>query len=162
DVKTVRKLLLANPTLVHEDARIRTSNWGPPLSYAANLGRDRIIAALKELGATDFMYAINRAALQGEIETARTLHQMAGFPKPSPGMLGGPAYTLSVAGTRFLFDIGADVHEWEGRQGSPLEVVLATDARNPAAKHQILEMYADRGLSLPDTPIMALHRGRLD
>jgi ankyrin repeat protein len=162
DVKTVRTLVLANPKLVHEDARIRTSNWGPPLSYAANLGRDRIIALLTELGATDFMYAINRAALQGEIETARMLHQMAGSPKPSSGMLGGPAYTLSVTGTQFLFDIGADVHDWEGRQGSPLEVVLGTDARDPAAKHTILEMYLERGLSLPDTPMMALHRGRID
>jgi hypothetical protein len=161
-IDTVRKLVLADPKLLHEDARIRTSNWGPPLSYAANLGRDRIIALLQELGATDFMYAINRAALQGEIETARTLHKMAGFPTPSPGVLGGPAYTLSVAGTQFLLDIGADVHEWEGRQGSPLEVALCTDARDPAAKHRILEMYVERGLSLPDTPMMALHRGRID
>src|SRR5262249_37757178 len=155
-VDTVRRLVLANPRLVHEDARIRTSNWGPPLSYAANLGRDRIIEVLKELGATDFMYAVNRAALQGQIETARLLHRMAGLPKPSPGMLGGPAYTLSVFGTQFLLDSGADLHEWEGRQGGPLEVVLCTDAREPVAKHRILEMYMERGLSLPDTPMMAL------
>ena len=29
--------------LLRENAGIRNSNWGPPLSYAANLGRDRII-----------------------------------------------------------------------------------------------------------------------
>jgi hypothetical protein len=40
--------------------------------------------------------------------------------------------------------------------------VLQTDGRNPAAKHAILEMYVEHGLELPDTPAMALHRGRLD
>ena len=34
--------------------------------------------------------------------------------------------------------------------------------RNPAAKHEILEMYVSHGLELPDTPVMALHRGRID
>jgi hypothetical protein len=29
------------------------SSWRPPMSYAANLGRDKIIAALYEAGATD-------------------------------------------------------------------------------------------------------------
>ena len=40
--------------------------------------------------------------------------------------------------------------------------MLETDSRNPAAKHAILEMYAQHGLELPDTPTMALHRGRID
>jgi hypothetical protein len=39
---------------------------------------------------------------------------------------------------------------------------LETDSRKPAAKHQILELYVQHGLTLPDTPVMALHRGRLD
>jgi len=30
------------------------------------------------------------------------------------------------------------------------------------AKHQILEMYVEHGFEPPDTPVMALHRGRLD
>jgi ankyrin repeat protein len=41
-------------------------------------------------------------------------------------------------------------------------MVLETDSRNPSAKHQILEMYVKHGLELPDTPTMALHRGRID
>jgi hypothetical protein len=40
--------------------------------------------------------------------------------------------------------------------------VLEADSRNPIAKHQILEMYVQHGLELPDTPTMALHRGRID
>src|SRR5262249_49789554 len=47
DVETVRALVLADPRLLHEDARIRPNdNWGRPLSYAANVGRDRIIEML--------------------------------------------------------------------------------------------------------------------
>src|SRR5689334_12109252 len=40
DVAVVKKLVLDNPALIHDDARILNTNWGPPLSYAANLGRD--------------------------------------------------------------------------------------------------------------------------
>jgi len=49
DVGTVRRLVLQHPQLLHEHATIRNSNWGPPMSYAANLGRDRIITMLHEL-----------------------------------------------------------------------------------------------------------------
>ena len=162
DIDTVRALVLADPKLLHEDAGIRNVNWGPPLSYAANVGRDRIIAMLAELGATDFQHGLDRAVLQGRIETARMLHRMAGSPTPPPGALGTPAYTLSVSGTEFLFEIGADVHSWEGQSGGPVEIVLATDSRRPEAKHRILELYAEHGLAFPDTPMMALHRGRID
>ncbi len=58
------KLVLKNPALLHEHATVRDSNWGKPLSYAANLGRDRIIDALHELGATDLEWALDRAVLQ--------------------------------------------------------------------------------------------------
>ena len=53
DADTVRRLVTANRNLLIEDARIVNSNWGPPMSYAANLGRDRIIRLLYDLGARD-------------------------------------------------------------------------------------------------------------
>ena len=53
DLDTVRELVVKHPHLLHEDARGVKGNWGPPMSYAANLGRDRIIAMLHELGAAD-------------------------------------------------------------------------------------------------------------
>jgi hypothetical protein len=37
DVAAVRALVTSNPHLIHEDARVVKSNWGPPMSYAANL-----------------------------------------------------------------------------------------------------------------------------
>lgn len=160
DPDAVRDLVSGNPNLIHEHVLIRTdSNWGPPMTYAANLGRDRIIRLLHQLGATDLESAVGRAALQGKVATAKMLYQMAGRPRLDDGALGGPAYTLSADGTALLLTLGARVR---AGAGCPVEVVLQTDARNPAAKHAILEMYARHGLELPDTPTMALHRGRLD
>jgi hypothetical protein len=160
DLDAVRDLMKANPNLIREHVLIRTdSNWGPPMTYAANLGRDRIIRLLHGLGATDLEAAAWRAALQGKIPTAEMLYEMAGRPPLDDGALGGPAYTLSAEGTALLLALGARVRT--GR-GSPVEVVLQTDARNPAARHAILEMYVRHGLELPDTPTMAIHRGRID
>ena len=78
DLEAVRALVLKHPNLLHENAGIRNSNWGPPLSYAANLGRDQIIKMLHELGATDLQHALDRATLQSKIGTARMLHEMMG------------------------------------------------------------------------------------
>ena len=132
------------------------------MTYAANLGRDEIIAMLHKLGATDLTSALGRAALQSKIGTARMVHAMMGSPRPPAGALGGPAYTLSVPGTALMFEFGAQVHDADGRRLAPVDMVLETDSRNPSAKHQILEMYVRHGLELPDTPTMALHRGRID
>ena len=160
DVDAVRALVTRNPNLVHEHVLIRTdSHWGPPMTYAANLGRDAIIRRLRELGATDLESAGARAALQGHVDTAKMLYEMAGRPPLYDGALSGPAYTLNREGTALLLTLGAPLH---GGKGSPAEVVLQTDGRNPPSKHAILELYASHGLALPDTPTMAFHRGRLD
>jgi hypothetical protein len=163
DVDAVREIIVRNPRLLHEEALIRkSSNWGPPLTYAANLGRDRIITMLHGLGATDLHSALERATLQSRIGTARMLHAMLGAPRPPAGALGGPAYTLSVAGTALMLELGASVRDETGKSLAPVDVVLETDSRKPAHKHEILELYVRNGLELPDTPTMALHRGRLD
>jgi len=51
DVDTVRELVLRDPQLLEEDARGVKGDWGPPMSYAANLGQDAIIEMLRSLGA---------------------------------------------------------------------------------------------------------------
>ena len=162
DVDAVRTLILKHPALLHEHATIRDSNWGPPMSYAANLGRDRIITMLHELGATDLESAVDRATLQSKIGTARMLIAKLGARFRPAHMLGGAAYTLSASGTELMLEFGAKVRDADGRRIAPVDVVLETDSRKPSAKHQILEMYAQHGLELPDTPTMALHRGRID
>jgi len=162
DVEAVREIVVQNPQLLHENAGIRNNNWGPPLSYAANLGRDEIIKLLHKFGALDLKHAMGRAMLQSKITTAAMLYKLLGSPTPPEGALSGPAYTLSVPGTAFALKIGVPVRDKEGKRLAPVDIVLETDSRNPAAKHEILELYVRHGLELPDTPTMALHRGRLD
>jgi hypothetical protein len=162
DLESVRDLIQKHPNLLHENAGIRNYNWGPPMTYAANLGRDRIIKMLYDLGARDLESAIDRAALQSKIGTALMLHELLGSPPPPDDALGGPAYTLSVSGTNLMLELGVRVVDENGRRLAPVDVVLETDSRKPEAKHEILESYVKHGLELPDTPIMALHRGRLD
>jgi hypothetical protein len=162
DLDAVRALVTANPKLIHEDALVRPSNWGPPMSYSANLGRDRIIEMLFGLGATDLRHAIDRAGLQSRIGTVRLLYDLMGRPPLSDDMLGGPAYTLSATGTEVMLELGVRAVDEHGKRLAPVDVVLETDSRDPDAKHRILELYERHGFIFPDTPVMALHRGRLD
>src|SRR5215510_11988509 len=162
DANAVRELVTSNATLLHEDVLIRTdSHWGPPLTYAANLGRDRIIRLLHDHGAKDHESAAGRAAIQGKTDTVRLIHDLAGRPLDT-STLAGPAYTLSVEGTAVLIALGARVAGPEGVDHNTMEHLLGTDSRRPADKHRILEMYVEHGFEPPDTPVMALHRGRTD
>ena len=107
DLDTVRDLVVTHPYLLHEDARGVKGNWGPPMSYAANLGRDRIIAMLHEQGAVDVQFAFDRACLQGEIETARRLCALGA--RPVAGSVMGPCETLNAAGLSLLLELGAEI-----------------------------------------------------
>jgi hypothetical protein len=159
----VRALVTGNPSLVHEHVLIRTdSGWGPPMTYAANLGRDRIVRLLHGQGATDLESAAGRAALQGHVETVRMIYDWVGQPSLHQWTLAGPAYTLSVEGTAVLLALGARIVGPKGVDHNTMEHLLGTDSRNPPAKHRILEMYVEHGFEPPDTPVMALHRGRID
>lgn len=162
DIEAVRTLVTEYPNLLHENAGIRNKNWGPPLSFAANLGRDNIIKMLYDLGARDLEHAIDRAALQSKIGTARMLYDLMDSPKLPEDSLGGPAYTLSASGTTLLLELGAKVVDEKGNRLAPVDVVLESDSRKPGEKHEILELYVKHGVELPDTPVMALHRGRID
>lgn len=164
DLDAVRTLVTRNAALIREDVLVRTdSNWGPPMTYAANLGRDRIIRFLHDQGARDLESAAGRAALQGKVETVHLIHELAGRPPLEKLSLAGPAYTLSVDGTAVLLTLGARVVRPDGRvDHNTMEHLLGTDSRNPPAKHRILEMYVEHGFEPPDTPVMALHRGRID
>lgn len=163
DANTVRTLVTRNAALLHEPVLIRAdSNWGPPMTYAANLGRNDLIRMLHQLGAKDLMSAAGRAALQSHADTVRMIYDMAGRPAIGHGSFAGPAYTLSVDGTAVLFSLGASVLGPHGMPHNTMEHLLGTDSRNPDAKHRILEMYVAHGFEPPDTPVMALHRGRID
>ncbi len=160
DAGAVRALVTKHPRLLHEDARGVKGNWGPPMSYAANLGRDRIIAMLRGLGASDVQFAFERACLQGRVETARSLHAMGA--RPVPGSVMGPAESQNGSGLALLLELGAEIGAESGDRLAPVAMVLETYSRNPGGKHRCLELFAQHGISLPDTPSMAVHRGRVD
>lgn len=157
DVETVVRHLKANPSLLH--IPLRSGNWGPPMSHAANLGRLEIIQAVSALGAQDHQHAFDRAVLQGKLECARWLH--ANGAKLSPGIVMGACETLNPAGLGFLADLGAPFTDAKGNRLAPLALALETYGRNPTGKHAVLEIFARQGYLLPDTPIMAFHRGDL-
>ncbi len=161
DVDAVRELVERHPELIMEPARgTADRNWGPPMTYAANLGRDRIIEVLRERGAPDLVSAFDRAILQGQIGTARKLIAMGALPggRVPEGVLMGPAETLNAAGMAFAFEIGARV----SANRAEAAMVLETYTRNPDGKHRCLALLADHGVAMPDTAPVALHRGRLD
>ena len=161
DVQTVRELVVKNPKLLKESASgVPDSNWGPPMSYAANLGQDAIIQMLREQGANDVQSAFGRACLQGKIETAR--HLLAMGARITPGIVMGPCETLNGAGLSLLLELGAEFADGKGDRLSPIALILETYSRNPPGKHRCLEIVNDRVLTLPDTPAMAVHRGRID
>lgn len=161
DPDVVRDLVRKHPRLLHEPARgTKRCNWGPPMSYAANLGRDRIISMLRDLGAADVQSAFGRACLQGRIDTARRLHAMGA--RPGPGAVMGCAETQNGAGMAFLLELGAEIVDAHGDRLAPVALLLETYCRNPEGKHACLALFAARGIELPDTAPMALHRGRVD
>jgi hypothetical protein len=75
----------------------------------------------------------------------------------------GPAETLNSAGMAFVLDeLGAPLQDKHGDRLAPVALVPETYVRNPRGKHECLELFARHGIELPDTPPMAVHRGRID
>jgi len=155
DRDAVVAILRASPQMLH--LPVWSGNWGPPMSHAANLGRLEIIEACAELGARDYQHAFDRAVLQGQIHCARWLY--AHGAKLAPGIIMGSCETLNPAGFKFLLELGAPLTDEHGNDLAPVALVLETYSRNPAGKHEILELFLRRGYEFPDTPMMAFHRG---
>jgi ankyrin repeat protein len=59
-------------------------------------------------------------------------------------------------------ELGARIEDEHGEPLAPLALVLETYSRDPGGKHACLELLAESGTELPDTPTLALHRGRVD
>ena len=152
----VVRILTEHPQLL--PVPVWSGNWGPPMSHAANLGRLGIVQAVAQLGAQDFQQAFDRALLQGEIETARWLHAQGA--KLVPGIVMGACETLEPAGLRFLLELGAPLCDRRGNRLAPLAAALGTYCRAPERKHAVLNLLAPH-YELPDTPMMAFHRGQL-
>ncbi|HEX2853739.1 MAG TPA: hypothetical protein VHO24_10915 [Opitutaceae bacterium] len=158
DRDTVRRILTLNPDLLH--LPVISANWGPPMSHAANLGQLAIIQDCAALGARDHTHAFGRALLQGQLECARWL--LTAGAKITPEEVKGPCECLNAAGLQLLVELGAPLRASSSGPLAPVATVLGTYARNPAGKHACLDILARNGFDLPDTPIMAFHRGQLD
>jgi ankyrin repeat protein len=77
-------------------------------------------------------------------------------------ILFAPCETLAPAALRWLLEHGADPNAVAAKYGTPLAMLVGTYSRNAAGKHACLEVFAEAGFALPDTPAMAFHRGRTD
>jgi hypothetical protein len=73
----------------------------------------------------------------------------------------GSCETLNPDGLRFVLELGAPLTDERGNRLAPLALALGTYCRNSARKHATLDLLAPH-YDLPDTPIMAFHRGRVD
>jgi ankyrin repeat protein len=62
---------------------------------------------------------------------------------------------------KYLIDHGADLHA-AARYCNPIEMLVCIYMRRARDKGACLEIVEAAGFALPDTPVMALHRGRLD
>jgi ankyrin repeat protein len=69
-----------------------------------------------------------------------------------------PCETLAPQSLQWLLSHGADPNQG----GGVLAMLVGTYARQPEGKHACLEVCVQSGLALPDTPALALHRGRID
>jgi ankyrin repeat protein len=150
-------LVEQEPKLLH--IPLISGNWGPPMSHAANLGRLEIMKTMAALGAKDHQLALGRAVLQGNIDCARWLLEQGA--KLDAGMLMGACEALDADGMRFVAELNGPFTDEHGDRLAPLAMVLQTYSRNARGKHEMLEILAQRGNALPDTPIMAFHRGDL-
>jgi ankyrin repeat protein len=73
-----------------------------------------------------------------------------------------PCETLAPRALRWLLEHGADPNVASRDYGGPLSMLIGTYARDAKGKNACLEVFADLGFELPDTPAMAFHRGRID
>ncbi len=73
-----------------------------------------------------------------------------------------PCETLAPESLKWLLNHGADPSLYSQKYGSPLAMVAFTYSRNAADKQRCLEVLAEHKLCLPNTPCMALARGRTD
>lgn len=153
-------LIRAHPRLLNDRVNGATSNWGPPLVCAAQVGSPKVLKALLAIPGQDLQWALDRAVLKGRLDMARTLMSAGAAPQADSAM--GPAETLSVEGLQFLAELGAPLTDDHGDPLAPVALILQGYYRDPPAKHACLEFFAKRGIGMPDTPVMALHRGRID
>ncbi|MEP6621603.1 MAG: ankyrin repeat domain-containing protein [bacterium] len=160
DEDAIRAFGRNHPELARDYAAAPDGGWGGAMTQAANGGLQRIMSMLRERGVRDVNSAMAQPELRPPLDTLRTLGRFgARFPHD---VVGGAVESLAGADFAFMVETGTGIEDEQGDWRSRVALTLETYARKPEGKHQILETMAQRGVLLPDTPPMALHRGRID
>lgn len=158
DVEAIRHHSLAHAELAHQRATAPDTAWGVVIAQAANESLRRIVTRLRGMG--DMSSAAARPEMRPWMETLRLLGRWGGrFPKEA---IGGAVESLAASDFAFMVETGTEIADERGDWRSRLALALETYARHPQGKHAILETMVAQGIPLPDTPTMAVHRGRLD
>jgi hypothetical protein len=166
DFDSLRALAAKHPdVLIDGNGR---AGWSDPMAAAANVGLRRVIETLQAHGARSVSAAMAQPALHKWLDTLGVLARMGG--RPPRGVVGGSVELLQGEDFAFMVGIGIEIgapgepshpegeRDWRGLCAMALE----TYTRDPAGKHRILDVMADKGVPLPDSPAMAVHRGRVD
>lgn len=166
DFETLRALASKHPDVLI-DGKDR-AGWSEPMAAVANVALRRVIETLQAHGARSVSAATAQPALHKYLDTLGVLARMGG--RPPRGVVGGSVELLQGEDFAFMVGIGVEIgapgepsdpegeRDWRGLSAMALE----TYTRNPAGKHRILNVMADKGVPLPDSPAMAVHRGRMD
>lgn len=157
NVEKVEAIIRKTPPIIKTKLN---RNWGPPMSFAANLGQLEIAKLLDNHGAKDHQYAFERACLQGQLETAEWLLSRGAILEK--GAIMGSCETLNADGFEFLIQLGAGIMDKHGDPLAPIALILETYSRDPNSKHRCLAICEKHGIEFPNTPAMAFHRGRID
>jgi Ankyrin repeat len=156
DFEAVRELVEAHPEVVRQVATDHDAGWQSTMASAADLGLRRVIVRLRDLGVRGITAAVAKPELRQWLDALRLLGRIGG--RPPADVVGGAVELLKGADLAFMVEVGADVRHHKGL----VALALETYARDPEGKHRILDVMAKQGIVLPDTPPMALHRGRID
>jgi hypothetical protein len=156
DFDAVREIISTNPDVLRDRRRPRSERWRSTLSDVANMGLRRTIEHLQANGVRGVAQAMERPGMQKWLDVLRLLGRVGA--QPPRDAVGGAVEILNGTDFAFMAEVGAEIRDHSGLTALALE----TSARNPKSKHQILGVMAEHGVVFPDTPPMALHRGRID
>ncbi len=173
-IALMARLLDDEPELIDEPvarAKIRYRNQRP-LTYACQSNHPRAVALLLERGAdpaADGYLAVARASMNDgqlpclELLFARGLDPNLEVYDWGPLLL-YPCECLAPGVIRFLLERGADPNRSDPQARctqTPLAMVMDTYARSPA-QARCLEALIAGGARFEDSPVMDVHRNRLD
>lgn len=172
EIDEVEALYYSNPDLLHTPApRV---DGGAALCLAAQYNHLELVKRMLAWGANDLQQALSRASMYAHREVTEFLVEQGADPNGlyaegathyGPVILAA-CESMNPEAIRLLVELGADPSaQYRTAQEtvhSPIGFVLGGYGRNRARKHACIDVLLEAGVACPDTPIMALHRGRID